>query len=111
MEPHQEFVHFAFRPSVKDILDLMKIAPNLRVVQLPESYNSTLSRSVVDLFEMRDIELIEGDVWGHRSDIDEYFRVPVDRIMELSGDKKSVKNIAALTRVNEALIKYVLENE
>lgn len=96
---------------MKDLLELMKIAPNLRIVQLPKSYNDTISRSVLDLFEMRDIELLEGDVWGHRTDIDEYFRVPVEQIVELLKDKKSVKNITTITKVNEDLIKYVLKNE
>lgn len=89
----------------------MNIASNIRVMQLPESYNNTISRSVIDLLEMKDIKLIEGEFWGHRTDIDEYFRVPVDRIIELSKDEKSIKNIAALTKVNEALIEYVLKNE
>ena len=106
----ENFVHFAFRPSLKDIFELMNKVPNLCFVQLAESYNKTTSRILVDIFEMKKITLIVGNIWGHRTDIDEYFRVPVDEIMELSENKNSVRDIALLARVDESMVKFVLEN-
>lgn len=111
VKPGEKFVHFAFRPSLKDVLELMKIAPELRLVQLSKSYNATIAKAMIDLFEMKDVVLVVGDVWGHRTDVDEYFRVPIDRIAELLKDKKSIKDISFLTKVDEPLIDFVLLNE
>lgn len=66
-------VHVAFRPSERDIFNLIQRCPNLRGLQLPRSYMKTLSESAKAILAIRDIVLIEGDVWGHRKDVSDYF--------------------------------------
>lgn len=109
VDPSEKFVHFAFRPSLKDVLELMKRTPALCLVQIAKSYNKTISKSIIDIFEMKKIVLIINDVWGHRTDIYEYFDVPTEKILELSESGKSIKNIAFETRINEPMIEYVLD--
>lgn len=108
MDENEEIVHFAFRPSMKDILEVLSTCSQLKVIQVPKSYNNTISKSLKNLFELKGIILSENDVWGHRTDMDEYLDVPVDRIKALSKEGKSVKEISLRIRISEVIIDYVL---
>ena len=72
---NEEIVHFAFRPSNKDIFMLVKRCPKLKALHIPTSYNKTISKSTLMFLEMQGVELLEGDVWGHRSDVNEYYEI------------------------------------
>lgn len=109
VEEHEKFVHFAFRPSMKDILEVMKAAPKLVFIEIPESYNATISRDLHDIFDMKGISLVVGDVWGHRTDICEYAEIPTKVIKDLSEDGISVRDISVKTRVSESLVSYILK--
>jgi len=43
LNPNEKIVHFAFRPSNKDIFLLVETCPKLEVIQLPKSYIRTVS--------------------------------------------------------------------
>ncbi len=73
---NEKMIHLGFRASNVDILKIMRKAPRLQVVQLPPSYLKTMSKAIGVFLEMQGIKLLEGDVWGHRRDLDEYFTVP-----------------------------------
>ncbi|MBC7085298.1 MAG: DUF1699 family protein [Methanomethylovorans sp.] len=75
LSPHEEMVHLAFRPSNTDILTLIMKCPKVKAIHIPNSYKKTISNSVKMFLQMKDIELLEGDVWGHRKDINEYSEV------------------------------------
>jgi hypothetical protein len=81
LNPNERLVHLAFRASNVDFLNLMKRCPRVRAIQVPKSYIKTLSDAIQGVLEMQGIELLEGDVWGHRKDLDEYFVVD-DTTME-----------------------------
>jgi len=108
IEENEEIVHFAFRPSIKDVLMLMNRTPELSLIEIPKSYSATLSKGLHDIFEMKDITLVISDVWGHRSDIDKYVHIPTERITELSKTGSSIKEISNITKVNEPMVSYVL---
>jgi len=42
---------------------------------IPISYKKTISKSTLMFLEMQGIELLEGDVWGHRKDINEFYEI------------------------------------
>lgn len=109
-DPSEKFVHLTFRPSLKDILELMNRMPELRLLELAKSYNKTVSKSLIEIFKMKNITLIEASVWGHRTDIEEYIIIPTKKILELSQSGKSVKNIAFETKIDEGMIEYVLKD-
>ena len=71
----EEIVHLAFRPSNTDIFSLIMKCPNVKALHIPSSYKRTISKSAKMYLEMQGIELLEGDVWGHRKDINEYSEV------------------------------------
>ena len=86
LNPNEHIVHLAFRPSNIDILGLIETCPKIEVLQLPKSYMATVSKSIKMFLEMQRIQLIEGDVWGHRKDLNEYYDVPssvTEKIKEL----------------------------
>lgn len=109
VDEHEKFVHFAFRPSMKDVLELIKTAPNVVLIEIPESYNATISRGLNEIFDMKDIDLVVGDVWGHRTDISEYADIPTQVIKDLSRAGTSVRDISIQTRISESFISYILK--
>ena len=112
---NEEIVHLTFRPSNKDIFTLVQTCPKLKAIQIPTSYTKTISKSTLMFLEMQGIELLEGDVWGHRKDINEYYEIKpqiIDRINELKNEGKSQDEIISLlgkeTRLSKDLIKFLV---
>lgn len=92
-------VHLAFRPSNKDIFDIVKKCPKLKGLHIPESYLKTVSASARSLLEMQNITLIKGDVWGHRKDINDYSEISTsvfERIKEYQDEGMDTTKIAKL---------------
>lgn len=70
-------VHLAFRPSAKDMILLTNKLPGLELIQLPKSYRGSFSQAMCMYLDSLRIALIEGDVWGHRKDINEWANVKI----------------------------------
>ncbi|BAW30590.1 hypothetical protein MTHERMMSTA1_05980 [Methanosarcina thermophila MST-A1] len=118
LNPNERVVHLAFRPSNKDILGLVETCPKLEVIQLPKSYMATVSKSIEMFLEMQRIQLIEGDVWGHRKDINEYYTIPssvTEKIREMRIEGKSKEDIEARisreNKLNPELVAYIIAKE
>jgi hypothetical protein len=73
----EENVHFCFRPSEKNILSLVKSSPKLKRIQLPSSYQKTISNTTKAFLKMKNIKLMVGDIWGHRTDIDRFAEIDI----------------------------------
>ncbi len=56
-------VHFSFRPSMKDIMKLLEVCPNLNNVQFPPFVRGSISETVEDVFKMKKITLSEGMIY------------------------------------------------
>jgi len=105
---NEEMIHLAFRPSNKDIFILVQKCKNLKAIHIPTSYNKTISKSTLMFLEMQGIAILEGDVWGHRKDINEYYEIKpriFDRIEELKKEGQSkeevVSRLGIETRLSE----------
>src|SRR5665647_1288160 len=99
LNSNEKVVHFAFRPSNKDVFLLVETCPKLEIIQLPKSYKRTLSRAIEMFLEMKKIQLLEGDVWGHRKDINEYYSLPHSVMTEIrTKNSTSLIFISAQTR-------------
>jgi hypothetical protein len=83
IRPNEKAVHVGFRASNVDFLNLLQKVPRLQMIQTPPSYRRTMSKAVEGFLEMQGVELLEGDVWGHRKDLDEYFNVEDATIKEI----------------------------
>ncbi|AKB26384.1 hypothetical protein MSMTP_2915 [Methanosarcina sp. MTP4] len=111
----EELIHFAFRPSNKDIFKLIIRCPNVKAIHVPSSYKKTISSSAQMYLSMQGIALLEGDVWGHRKDINEYSEVPpnvFDRITELKSEGLSeqdiVEKIKGETKLSPDFITFIM---
>ena len=118
LNPNERIVHLAFRPSNKDIFGLVETCPKVEVIQLPESYMRTVSKSIEMFLEMQRIQLIEGDVWGHRKDINEYYAIPssvIEKIKEMKIEGKATeeieKKISRESKLNPGMVAYILTKE
>jgi hypothetical protein len=118
LNPNEKIVHLAFRPSNVDFLTLMKRCPRLRAIQVPPSYHKTMSKAIQVFLEMQGIDLLEGDVWGHRKDIDEYFMVDEETVTEIEsmissgvGIDEAADEIQKKTRLAADLIKYIAKSK
>jgi len=68
--------------------------------------------------EMQRIQLIEGDVWGHRKDINEYYIVSSsvsEKIKEMKIEGNSTKDIEAKvsreSKLNPGMVAYIMNKE
>ena len=118
LNPNERIVHLAFRPSNKDVFGLVETCPKIEVIQLPKSYMATVSRSIEMFLEMQRVQLLEGDVWGHRKDINEYYTFPssvLNKIKEMKLEGKSTEDIedevSKKNKINPEMVGYILTKE
>jgi len=118
LNPNEKFIHMAFRASNVDFLNLMQRSPRLRMIQVPPSYHKTMSNAIKVFLDMQGIELLQGDVWGHRKDLDEYFTVEDATIEEIRSLAKSgtilgdvAEQIHKKARIGPELIEYIAKNK
>jgi hypothetical protein len=118
IRPNEKAVHMAFRASNVDFLNLVQKAPRLQMVQVPTSYLKTMSKAIEVFLVIQGINLLEGDVWGHRKDLDEYFTVEdatIEEIHSLADSGASMDDVTdkfqKKTRLNPDLIEYIAKNK
>ena len=114
VRPNERAIHLAFRASNVDFLNLIKRVPRLQMIQVPPSYMKTMSKAVEVFLEMQGVKLIEGDVWGHRRDLDEYFTIEnaiIEEIHTLADSGASIDDVAEKvqrkTKISPDLIKFI----
>ncbi|VVB69246.1 Uncharacterised protein [uncultured archaeon] len=118
LNPNEKMVHLAFRASNVDFLNLMQKCPRLRMIQVPPSYRKTMSNAIQVFLDMQGIELLEGDVWGHRKDLDEYFTVDdvtMEEIRTLAASGTTMDDLSnqiqKKARLGPDLIKYIAKTK
>jgi hypothetical protein len=118
LNSNEKLIHLAFRASNVDFLNLMQRCPRMRMIQVPPSYRKTMSNAIQVFLDMQGIELLEGDVWGHRKDLDEYFTVDettVEEISALTASGTTVDEVAnqiqKRARLGPELIKYIARSK
>ena len=79
---------------------------------------ATVSKSIEMFLEMQRIQLLEGDVWGHRKDLNEYYTVPfsvLEKIKEMKTEGKSTEDIEAKisreSKLNPEMVAYIMTKE
>ncbi|MCE8422862.1 MAG: DUF1699 family protein [Candidatus Methanoperedens sp.] len=114
LDEDEKIIHLAFRPSNKDIFSLVQSCPSVKAIHIPGSYIKTISNSTKMFLEMQGMALLEGDVWGHRKDINEYSEIKpevFDRMAELKAEGLSentvLERLARETRLSKDLLKFL----
>ena len=118
IRPNEKAVHMAFRASNVDFLKLLQKNPRLQMIQVRPSYRKTMSKAIEVFLEMQGIELLQGDVWGHRKDLNEYFTVDDTtteeiRALAASGTNMDdvVNHVQKTARIGPELIKYIAKTK
>ena len=118
LNPNEKMIHMAFRASNLDITNLMQKCPRLKMIQVPPSYHKTMSNAIQVFLDLQGIDMLEGSVWGHRKDLDEYFTVDDSTLAEISalasGGASAVDvadQIHKKARISLELIKYIAETK
>jgi hypothetical protein len=113
---NDQTVHLAFRASSTDMFKLLQSSPRLRAVQVPPSYYKNMPNTGRAFLETQGVEIIEGDVWGHRKDIDEYYVINdkiIDRISNLQSDGLNVEEISSRisweSKLSPAMVNYIIK--
>jgi hypothetical protein len=114
----EKIVHLGFRPSNKDIFALVQTCPNVKAIHIPSSYIRTISNSTKMFLDMQGVALLEGDVWGHRKDINEYSEIRpevFDRIQELKieglSESALLGKLGRETHLSNDLLKFLLKEK
>ncbi len=114
----EKIIHLAFRPSNKDIFALVQTCPNVGAIHIPSSYIKSISNSAKMFLDMQGIALLEGDVWGHRKDINEYSEIRPEvfnRIQELKREglpqSDMLGRLRRETQLSEDLLKFLLKEK
>ena len=117
LEPTEKSIHLAFRPANTDILLLLQTCPDVKAIQIPPSYIKTRSNSTRMFLDMQGIALLEGDVWGHRKNINEYYEIKpeiFDRMEELKKEGLSeaeLLNKLVREGLSSDLLKFLLKGK
>ncbi|MGV8175870.1 MAG: DUF1699 family protein [Methanothrix sp.] len=113
---NEQMVHLAFRAANTDVFKLIQNCPRIRMVQVPASYRRTLSKASEMFLAIQGVELIEGDVWGHRKDIDDYYNIDeqvMRRIERLQASGANSNDIASAvsreTKLSRELVSYLIK--
>jgi rRNA maturation endonuclease Nob1 len=68
--------------------------------------------------QMQRTQLLEGDVWGHRKDINEYYAIPssvIEKIKDMKTEGKAAEEIerkvSRESKLNPEMVAYILNKE
>ncbi|HNX40545.1 MAG TPA: DUF1699 family protein [Methanothrix sp.] len=113
---NEQMVHLAFRAANADMFKLMQICPGIRVIQVPASYRKTISRASEMFLSIQGVELFEGDLYGHRKEIDEYYNIDeavfkrIDRLATSGADMSDIASaVSRETRLSRELVEYIIK--
>jgi hypothetical protein len=77
-----------------------------------------MSSAIQVFLDMQGIEMLQGDVWGHRKDLDEYFTVEDATLAEIRSLAASGATMDDVTdqiqkkaRISPELIKYIAKTK
>ncbi|WP_321416454.1 DUF1699 family protein [uncultured Methanomethylovorans sp.] len=117
LSPNEEMIHLAFRPANTDLFTIVQKCPQVKAFHIPTSYKRTISTSARMFLQMQNIELLEGDVWGHRKDINEYSGISqgvYDRIKQYREngmpEQDITEKLVRETRLSPDLITFLMQN-
>ncbi len=118
LDKSEKIVHLAFRPSNANIFALVQTCPGVEAIHIPSSYMKTVSNSIKMFLDLQGITLLEGDLWGHRTDVTEYSEIKpelFDRIHELKAEGLSEPDILDRlrreARLSRDLLKFLLKEK
>lgn len=113
---NDQVVHISFRASSTDMFRILQSSPRLRTIQVPPTYYKKMPQTARDFLEIQGVEIIPGDIWGYRKDIDECYTISdevIDRIKDLLADGLSAEEIANVlyptAKLSPAMVNHIIK--
>jgi hypothetical protein len=117
LETDEKAVHLAFRPSDRDLFNLIKTCPRIELLQLPASSYDALSKFIKMYIASSGIQLVKGDVSGHWHDLNNYFVIPayvLEKIKEFEvqgrTEEEIIDEITSLRKISPDMIIHLLHS-
>jgi hypothetical protein len=117
LNKNELMVHLAFQATDTDIFKLLQYCPRIRLVQVPFVYRRALPKASEMYLAIQGVELIEGDIWGHRKDTDEYYNIDelvmkrIDRLLNSGADAKDIaRAVCRETNLSPELVAYLINH-
>ncbi len=117
LETDEKAVHLAFRPSDRDLFNLIKTCPRIELLQLPASSYDALSKFIKMYIASSGIQLVKGDVSGHWHDLNNYFVIPayvLEKIKEFEvqgrTEEEIIDEITSLRKISPDMILHLLHS-
>ena len=117
LEIDEKAVHLAFRPSDRDLFNLIKTCPGIKLLQLPASSYDALSKFIKMYIASSGIQLVKGDVSGHWHDLNNYFVIPayvLEKIKEFEvqgrTEEEIIDEITSLRKISPDMIIHLLHS-
>jgi hypothetical protein len=117
LETEEKAVHLAFRPSDRDLFNLVKTCPGIKLLQLPASSYDALSKFIKMYIASSGIQLVKGDVSGHWHDLNNYFVIPayvLEKIKEFEvqgrTEEEIIDEITSLRKISPDMILHLLHS-
>ncbi len=117
LETEEKAVHLAFRPSDRDLFNLVKTCPRIKLLQLPASSYDALSKFIKMYIASSGIQLVKGDVSGHWHDLNNYFVIPayvLEKIKEFEvqgrTEEEIIDEITSLRKISPDMILHLLHS-
>jgi hypothetical protein len=117
LDRNEQIIHLSFKASNNDIFRLLLNCPKINAIQFPTSYRKGLSRAGEMFLAMQGIELIEGDVFGDRKDVQGYYNINdevFNRVEQLSatglGSNEIAGTVSREAKLPLGLVEYVIKH-
>jgi hypothetical protein len=117
LEAEEKAVHLAFRPSDKDLFNLLKNCPKIELLQLPASSYDGLSKFIRMYLASAGLHVVKGDVSGHWHDLNNYFVIPayvLEKITELKIQGKTeeeiIEDITSIRKISPDMVLHLLHS-
>jgi len=118
LNPNERMIHVGFQANNSDYLNLIQKCPKSRIIQVPFTYYSSLSQSILMFMDIQGIKMLEGDIWDCEEHQTDYFSVDdsiVEEIRSLSkrgaSSEEIEDQIQRKIKIAPDLINYISKNE
>ena len=110
-------VHLTIPPVYFVLLELANQCPKLEAIEVPPSQLPNVSKPFRYLMEVRGVEIFEGRIWGHRTDMTKYCTVDNELIIQRAEEHRAegldseeiAAKVAREAKVSRGLVEFILE--
>ena len=116
LDPKERVVHLTIPPVYFVLLELVNQCPKLEAIEVPPSQLPNVSKPFRYLMEVRGVEIFEGRIWGHRTDMTKYCTVDDDLILRRAEEHRAegldseeiAARVASATGISPGLVGFIL---